>query len=396
MSLEQSSRPKAATIKDIARAVGVSPRSVSAALNNSGRVSPATKERILTVAKEMNYSPNVLARGLVQHRTYLLGALFPYASVSFFNEIISGIEKECSLRGYDLLLGNASLIDEREEPRALMRLVNRNVDGILCAPDPRAYQLFGRFADRSLPLVQVMTRVQGLNLPFVGVDNDAGGYMAARHLLDLGHERIGFLQTDRSWYAEIHDRRAGYLRALLEAGVKIDVARYTVTSDLSIEGGYRAMRTLLARAPDVQAVFAPTDYAAIGAIRACMEAGRRVPEQCSVVGYDDLELARRQIVYPLTTVAQPKQEIGTIAFQLFEQAADGETPEPVLKRPSLVVRETTAPPGGAAGAGGAGGAGGAAGSHGDSPSAGVGVRVADDLAGDVAHDHVAPEEPNPS
>jgi DNA-binding LacI/PurR family transcriptional regulator len=338
-------KPKAATIKDIALAVGVSPRSVSAALNDSGRVSPSTRERILTVAKEMNYRPNILARGLVQNRTYLLGAVFPYASVSFFNEIISGIEMECSRHGYDLLLGNASLIDEHEEPRALMRLVNRNVDGILCSPDPRAYQLFSQFTDGSLPLIQVMTRVQGLDLPYVGVDNEAGGYMAARHLLDLGHERIGFLHTDRSWYAEIHDRHAGYVRALLEAGVRIDLNKYLVTSDLSIDGGYRATRALLDAAPEVQAIFAPTDYAAIGAIRACLEAGRSVPEQCSVVGYDDLELARRQIVYPLTTVAQPKREIGSIAFQLFERIVAGEEVATVLKEPSLVVRRTTAPPG---------------------------------------------------
>ncbi|MFW5785675.1 MAG: LacI family DNA-binding transcriptional regulator [bacterium] len=345
MARARGARPKAATIKDIALTVGVSPRSVSAALNNSGRVSPATRERILTVAKEMNYRPNILARGLVQNRTYLLGAVFPYASVSFFNEIISGIEKECSLHGYDLLLGNASLIDEHEEPHALMRLVNRNVDGILCSPDPRAYRLFSRFVDESLPLIQVMTRVQGLDLPYVGVDNEAGGYVAARHLLDLGHERVGFLHTNRSWYAEINDRHAGYVRALLEAGVRIDLSKYMVPCDLSIDGGYSATRLLLERAPEVQAIFAPTDYAAIGAIRACVDAGRSVPEECSVVGYDDLELARRQIVYPLTTVAQPKQEIGSIAFQLFQRVVAGEEVAPVLKAPSLVVRRTTSPPG---------------------------------------------------
>lgn len=349
MAKDTGSKPKAATIKDIATAVGVSPRSVSAALNSSGRVSPETRERILTVAREMNYSPNVLARGLVQQRTYLLGAVFPYASVSFFNEIISGVEKACSLHGYDLLLGNASLIDEREEPRALMRLVNRNVDGILCAPDPRAYQLFSQFTDNSLPLVQVMTRVQGLDLPYVGVDNEAGGYMAARHLLELGHERIAFLHTNRSWYAEIHDRHAGYVRALLEAGIRVDLNAYMASSDLSIEGGYRATRLLLDSAPELQAIFAPTDYAAIGAIRACLEAGRSVPEDCSVVGYDDLELARRQIIYPLTTVAQPKEEIGSIAFRLFQEATEGRAVEAVLMEPTLVVRGTTAPPRGTEG-----------------------------------------------
>ncbi|MFW5827821.1 MAG: LacI family DNA-binding transcriptional regulator [Alkalispirochaeta sp.] len=336
-------RGRRTTLKDIASTVGVSPRAVSSALNNSGRLSPATRERILRVAKEMNYQPNVLARGLVQRRTYLLGALFPYASVSFFNQIISGIEAECSRFGYDLLLGNASLLDEREEPQALLRLMNRNVDGILCSPDPRARALFRQFVGGSVPVIQLMTRVPDIDLPFVGVDNERGGYVATQHLLSLGHRNIGFLASDRSWYTEIQDRQAGYVRALLEAGVQLDLNRFQIPGALTVADGMRATAALLESAPGLTAIFAPTDHAAIGAIHACRAAHRRVPEEISVVGYDDLEIAELQIDYPLTTVAQPKERIGTLAFELFQSAVSGASPTTVLLEPHLVIRSTTAP-----------------------------------------------------
>ena len=329
------------TLKDIAEATGVSPRAVSAALNNTGRVSEKTRERILRVAKEMNYQPNILARGLVQRRTYLLGALFPYASVSFFNQIISGIEQECTRFGYDLLLGNASLLDEREEPQALMRLLNRNVDGVLCAPDPRAHALFQRFVGGRIPVIQVMTRVPDVSLPYIGVDNERGGYIATKHLLELGHTRIGFLASDRTWYAEINDRNDGYMRALMEAGIKMNPDDYKAHCDLTYEGGMHGTRTLLTRSPGTTAIFAPTDHAALGAVQAALALGRRVPDDCSVIGYDNLELAERQIAYPLTTVAQPKEEVGVKAFELFRRALDGEPVESILLQPELVLRGTT-------------------------------------------------------
>ena len=336
-----SKRP---TLKDIAAALGVSSRAVSYALNDTGRLSVALRQRIRRVAAEMNYQPNIMARGLVQKKTYLLGALFPYARVSFFNAIISGIERACTDHGYDLLLGNASLLSASEEPRALGRLVNRNVDGILCAPDPRAYALFRPFTTGRIPVVQVMTRIHDLDLPYVGVDNEYGGYLATRHLIELGHRHIAFLGSNRSWYAEINDRYGGYTRALLETGVRIDLTRYRITCDLTPDGAMRATDDLLANVPRTTAIFAPTDHAAIGAIRACLKAGRRVPEDCSVVGYDDLELAALQIGYPLTTVAQPKERVGVLAFDLFQSALAQRPVESMLLRPELVVRSTTCPP----------------------------------------------------
>lgn len=342
--MQTSKNTKRSTLKDIASRVGVSPRAVSSALNGTGRVSQATQEKIRQVAKELNYRPNAAARSLVQNRTYLLGALFPYANVSFFNDIISGIEEKCNEFEYDMLLGNANLLDEKDERPALMRMINRGVDGILCAPDYREIELFRSLESQGTPTVQVMTRIEQSSLPYIGVDNTRGGYLATKHLLELGHEKIGFLKSNRLHYSEIEDRYAGYMKALIQAGDRLDIDEYSQSCEQTVQGGYEATKQLLKRRPDVTALVSPTDYAAIGSLRACLEAGKRIPGDISVIGYDDLSIANNQIIYPLTTVAQPKREIGLQAFDMLKKRMEGSDTENRILEPRLVIRETTAPP----------------------------------------------------
>lgn len=343
--MQTSKSTKRSTLKDIASRVGVSPRAVSSALNGTGRVSPAMQEKIRRVAKELNYRPNTAARSLVQNRSYLLGALFPYANVSFFNDIISGIEEKCNENEYDMLLGNANLLDEKDERPALMRMINRGVDGILCAPDYREIDLFRFLESQEIPTVQVMTRIEQSSLPYIGVDNTRGGYLATRHLLELGHEKIGFLKSNRLHYSEIEDRFGGYMKALIQSGVRLDVDEYSQACEQTVLGGYEAVGQLLSRRPDITAIVSPTDYAAVGGLRACLEAGRRIPQDISVIGYDDLSIARNQISYPLTTVAQPKREIGLQAFDMLKARMEGKDPENRILEPRLVLRSTTASPG---------------------------------------------------
>ncbi len=332
------------TLKDIGKIAGVSARAVSAALNGTGRVSPELRDRIQHIALELNYRPNLMARGLVQQKSSLIGTVFPYANVSFFNDIISGIEERCSENGYDLLLGNANLIIENEERRALLRMINRNVDGILCAPDYRELELFRQLEKNGPPTIQVMTRIAESNLPFIGVDNVHGGFIATEHLIELGHRHIGFLTSSRPHYSEIECRYTGYMQALVKHGIRMDPQASTIASDLTIEGGYAAGRDLLRNNPSMTAIFAPTDYAAIGVLRAGIELGRSIPEELSVVGFDDLSIAAEQIVYPLTTISQPKREIGLTAFDMVSQMIKGETPENVSVKPQLIRRRTTASP----------------------------------------------------
>lgn len=331
---------KRVTIKDIAKQANVSARSVSLAMNNEGRLAAETRERILRIAKELNYQPNILARGLVNQKTYLIGVVLPYLANSFFINIISAIEEQCLASGYDIILGNSSSTMNSEKG-SIERMVNRRVDGIICCPDPRYYEFYQNLLETGIPLIQIMTHIRGMEAKSLLVDDEEGGFQATRHLLDLGHEKIGFLSYFEPYYEEISLRRQGYHRALIRQGISLELDRFEMVSDLSIEGGYSAAKKLLGVNPDMTAMFAPTDFAAVGAVKACIDSGKRVPEDISVVGYDDVDLARHQIAYPLTTVAQPKDLIGKEAFSMLKELMSDREIESKVLKPALVVRKTT-------------------------------------------------------
>lgn len=331
------------TIKDIAADVGVSARTVSLVLNGQGRISVKTRKLVLAAASRMNYQPNILARGLVNQRTYLIGVVVPYLTASFFTNILSGIEERALEQGYDILLGN-SASNSTTEKAAIQRMVNRKVDGIICAPDPRHYQFYSELLRTGLPLVEIMTHIRGGKAPSVLVDDIEGGYLAGTHLVDLGHHDIGYLSYHEDFYEEITLRREGLRNALQSRRISFDLDRYEIRSDLSFDGARKATTTLIARAPELTAIVAPTDMAALGAIAACVESGRSVPGDISIVGYDDIDIARYQIAHPLTTVAQPKEQVGRVAFDLiYSLIAEKSEPESVLLKPTLVERSTTAP-----------------------------------------------------
>ena len=343
---------KRATLKDIAKLAGVSPRAVSMVLNEQGRISRETRKRVMEIAGELNYQPNMMAKGLRKKKTFLIAAVFPYISVSFFNRILKGLEERCAQHRYDLLIGNSTInyassapseeqIDDNSE--VLRRMINRNVDGIICSPHPKMHGVFDEIIQKGTPLIQLMTRIPGLNLPFVGVDNERGGYLAARHLIDLGHRNIGFLSSIYREYEEVQLRYRGYLRALIQKGITLDTEDYEEACDLTVGGSAEAVKRLLGRRPETTAIFAATDYAALGAIRGCLELGLRVPEDISVVGYDDLDIARFQLLYPLSTVAQPKEEIGWAGFDALNRLIDGESDvQDHYLEPELMVRRTSA------------------------------------------------------
>jgi LacI family transcriptional regulator len=334
-------KTRSVTITDIAQEVGVSARTVSLALNNQGRISTATRERILQVAKDRNYHPNTLARGLVTRQTYLLGVVVPYLTSSFFANIISGIEEQSIGSGYDILLGNTSMSLEAEKG-AIQRMVNRKVDGIICCPDPRFFEFYQGLVTTGIPIVEIMTHVKGTDAASILVDDMDGGRMATAHLLDLGHRNIGFLRYNADYYEEIRLRNEGYRRALIARGISLDLERYETASDLTLDGSYDAARQLLERNPGMTAIFAPTDLAAVGAVKACLDAGKQVPWDVSVVGYDDVDFARCQVRYPLTTISQPKEEVGRAAYQMIQKLIRGEGVASITLRASLVVRATTA------------------------------------------------------
>ena len=330
------------TIKDIAAMAKVSLRTVSLAIHGEGRMSEATRGRILKITADCGYRPNIMARGLASGRTYLLGVVLPFVNISFYDDVLSGIEEGCRDNFYDLILKN-SRNDPAWERRALQRLVDRHVDGLVFYPDYRCYEAYHEILQAGVPIVQISGRLLELAAPCVVVDNVDGGCQATSHLIQLGHRHIAHIGRFAETSTILRLRRDGYRKALVEKGVRIDLDRYEREA-VGFEEGKAAALSLLRDNPEVSAIFAASDHTALGAIAACLELGKDVPGDVSVVGFDDLEIGRLQMAHPLTTVSQPKAELGRAAAELVFRLMQGEKCASVVLRPALVARGTSAPP----------------------------------------------------
>jgi DNA-binding LacI/PurR family transcriptional regulator len=344
----RNGKRKRATIKDIAAEAKVSIRTVSLALNNAGRISPATRKKVLGIAEEMNYQPNLAARGLVNNRTYLFGANFPRANLSFANSIIAGVEKKCIELNYELLLTSINFRDiaqvDNDIPvmkKSLERLLYRRVDGIISFPDRRVLKMYRKILDSQIPLIQILRSIPELPCPSIKVDNLKGTCDAACYLLGKGIERIGFLKYGNDKFEEAADRYRGYQKALEEWDRKADPEKLSVPCDLTVQGGYEAAMKLLRAAPKLEAIMAATDYAALGCMRACLEKKKKIPEEISIIGFDDMEFAAYQGYRPLSTVRQPKESLGILAVEHLYRMVNGETAPSVMLAPELVLRESS-------------------------------------------------------
>jgi DNA-binding LacI/PurR family transcriptional regulator len=325
-----------ATLKDIALRLGLSVKAVSMGVNGTGRLGKETRQRILDTAREMNYMPNVAARGLVNKRSYLVGVILPYMNTSFFSNIIAGIERVTEEHDISILLGNSNGSLEFER-RTFERLFMRKVDGIIVYPREELHDFY---IAAGLPMVQVMNYLPGLGDHFVVVDNCAGAKMAVCHLLEQGHRNIGMITHDAE-SGEIRLRHAGYEAAMREAGITVK-SEWLVDMPLpeNTTASEKVMQKLLAQAPELTAVFAASDYAALGALRIVLEAGKRIPNEFALIGFDNLEIAAQQVLYPLSTVAQPKEEIGVLAGQLMVDVIGGREAQSSVVDLKLVIRKT--------------------------------------------------------
>lgn len=336
-------RFKRVTTHDVAKRAGVSQPTVSLVLsrNTNARVSPETRERVLAAARDLGYVPNVVARSLVRSRSYAIGVIVPDLRNPFFADVVSGAERVVSEAGYAVLL-----CETREIPRDrhIQALLERQVDGIMV----------DAIGASSLP--QAM--MTGVNLVLIdeppdkwpGVASDAAGAgrLAAEHLFSLGHLRFGFLGPATNVHA-IRMRERGFVAALGARGIRLDsgsLRRVPATA----AGGQVGMRALLDLNHPPTAVFCTNDLVAAGALKVCSIDGVHVPNEMSIVGCDDIELASL-LVPELTTIAIPARELGARAARLLLQAIHGpESEKPPATRipkmlPSrLVVRGSTAPP----------------------------------------------------
>jgi len=341
---------KRVTIKDISAEAKVSIRTVSLVLNNTGRISDATRKKILDIAKKLDYRPNILARGLVSNKTYLFGVNIPYLDFSFTNVIITGMEQKCIELQYELLLTTMGVSDISYLDydlyglkNSLERLILRRVDGIACFPAEGAIEHYERILKQGIPFIQLLRPISALTCPSITVDNKRGMYMAVKHLLDTGHRYIGFLNYRDPTFPEVRDRFIGFISAHEESKISFDRERYVISCNLDFNGGYEAAKTLIGRCPKLDAIVSSTDYAAAGAIRACLDMNKKVPEEISVIGYDDMDFTELQGYKTITSVRQPKRQIGMLAADLLYRIIQGETVSSIVLEPELIIRESSGP-----------------------------------------------------
>jgi LacI family transcriptional regulator len=330
---------KRPTINDIARRAGLSKASVSRALNGKQDVDPKTRKRVLELAAQMGYVPSASARALSNGRSNCLGLLVPTLTWPWILEVLRGVAEEIERSGYSLILYTTAGGEDSE--RAFMSEVvpAGAVDGLALVIPLGMLDYIERLAKGGLPMVVVDDRGHYPDLPTVATTNVAGGQTATRHLIERGRRRIAMLNGPHDFGCN-RDRLAGYKSALQEAGMRFDPRR-AIDSDFKESGGASAMTKLLAADPRLDAVFAANDLMAFGAMRALRNAGRHIPDDVAVVGFDDLP-ASAMTHPPLTTVRQPLYEMGRMAASMVMAAARGESIEKRIELPtSLVIRDST-------------------------------------------------------
>lgn len=328
-----------ATIREVAESAGVSYATVSHVINNTRLVSQETRERVLAAMAALNYRPNALARSLRQGKTNTIGLVLPDSANPFFAEISRSIEDEAFKRGYSVFLCNTELDPQRE--LFYVDVLSKNqVDGIIFVAAGDQADSLDFLRGEGMPVVMIDRDLPNVEVDAVLTDHQLGGFLATRHLLELGHKRIACIAGPSS-ITPSAERITGYRKALEQAGL-------SANEDLIMRGDYHAQsgmeitHSILTMDPRPTAIFALNDLMALGALRAAAEANCSVPRDLAVVGYDDLELARFTSP-PLTTIAQPKKEIGAQAVNLLAARISQRSrpPSRLVLPPELIVRRTT-------------------------------------------------------
>src|SRR5947209_2089117 len=341
-SLALHSKIMPVTLADIARALGVSKMTVSRAINNHPLINPQTRQRVLEVARRMNYQPNQHARALATNRSSLIGLVVPDLMHSYFAEIYRGVEAEARPLGYRNLICNTDedAAKEVDETEALLPRTDGLVVASSLPPDKAGF--YRRIIKNGAKVVLIDRRLEGLRCPVVTTDDVQVGTLATEHLIALGHKRIGHLRGTAASTAA--GRFEGYRRALAKHKLRFDGSLVRDCGFTEREG-YEAMRGWLSTGRVPGAVFAVNDPAAIGAMQALEEAGVQVGRDVALVGGGNIHYADMLRV-PLTTVSWSRSEMGREAARLLIQLIEGKEPPSkkarhIVLTPELVVRSSS-------------------------------------------------------
>lgn len=334
-----------ANIHEVAKRAGVSIATVSRVLSRPEAVAPTTRRKVMQAVTQLGYVPNSAGKHLRTAKSGKILVIVPDISNPFYSRILQSIEETAQRAGYAVLLGDTQQDAKREERYAQM-LRRREAEGLIVLGYgiPAAATVMSEESSGAAPIVSGCEVNRGLNIPGVHIDNAAAGGDAMEHLYTLGHRRIGIV-TGPMASALSRDRLQGAAEAAKTHGAERDLSVFN--GDFTIESGQAAAEYLLGRGDAPTALFCFNDQMAIGAMNVARVRGRQVPRDLSIIGFDDISFAR-YTVPPLTTVAQPVREIGQETVRLLLGIIRGETMAPVsvILRHTLIVRESTAAPGG--------------------------------------------------
>jgi LacI family transcriptional regulator len=338
---------KRSTIKQVAKAAGVSTQTVSRVINDRPDVAPETREHIQQIIQELGYQPSALARSLIQQRSYTLGVVTAGLQYNGPSRTLNGITSKAEELGYALLLKELSQVDTKNIGPVLQTLLARHVDGIVWAVheigDNRRWTDDGLM---EMPVPVVFLNMENRpNLSIVNYDNYQGAQMATGHLFEQGYRHIGHISGPLDWW-ESRERKAGWQKALTDAGVKV-LESHWVAGNWSSASGEASFRQLQTQYPEMDAVFVGNDQMALSVMKVSSQEGLSIPSQLGVVGFDGLA----ETAYyspPLTTVVQDQHSLGCTAVEEIVQAIEyirkEGTPPPsktIVLQPELLVRESS-------------------------------------------------------
>ena len=326
-----------ATIQDVARIAGVSTATVSRVINNRNVVSEKTAVKVEKAIHELNYEPSVLGRNLRTSESRLLLVLIPSIANSFYTEIIRGIEDTAIEFGYNILLCQTGSNPKRES--IYMNLVrNRLADGII-SMDPAVDKVRLTELAKNYPIVQCSEYDENGNISYVTIDSKLAAYQAVKYLIQIGHKKIGFINSDNK-YLYARDRYEGYVKALKEFNIPINTDWICNVENVGFEEGQRVMRVLLSHVDRPTAVFADSDMSAIGALKEINANGLRVPNDIALIGFDNIEVSK--VSHPtLTTISQPMYRMGSESARMLITKISGESVANVILSHELLIREST-------------------------------------------------------
>ena len=337
---------KVVTIKDVAKAAGVSSMTVSRVLNDRPDVSPTTRKRVQGVIEQLGYAPSEIARSLSHGRSNTLGVVS--SGLEFYgpSRTLVGIEKQADELGYSIMVRLLHNPLESPGKRALNELVANQVAGIIWAVaeiGDRREWLYEHLYNGATPVVFLSMKPRP-NASLIAVDNRQGARLATRHLVEQGYQKIGIIAGPKAWW-EARERESGWQEILQQAG-RNELEHLKESGDWTAASGYEATMKLLDRVPDLDALFVSNDSMALGALQAAVSSGRSVPQELAVVGFDDIPESA-YFSPPITTVRQDLLELGCQAVSLLNQHLQAQRKEETLPpqvamiEPQLIVRQSS-------------------------------------------------------